>query len=604
MAKSVVTHNLNLHNARQFIESISEAANSVYYVFAARNKEYPDGDSIIPQPIDDNEDILYDVYDHMIFGKRVGSDDVSLMVARHNWTTGTVYDKYRDDQYMFDKKFFVVVDEGSYFHVYKCLDNNLGSSSTVPPTFSDTGADDEFYGTSDGYHWKYMYSIDSTTFDKFATTSLMPVIPNANVSGNAVSGSIDVINVIDGGSHYNTYLTGQFSGGTNGVPAYNGNTVLYTLGPEAMVDLNYYVGSRLFITAGTGVGQSRRIVGYHVDEMSVKIAEIDSPFTITPDTTSQYEITPNVLVTGDGSFPVKARALVNTAASNTIYKIEILDRGAGFTYAYATVQGYQSGLPGGGFATQAVLQPVLGPRGGHGADIAAELGSRYVCISTTYANNEHGLISVSNDYRQIGVLKDPLYANIQVEIDPPTTLFPIGDTVTMYKDGAATQTTGVVTANANPYLNLTNVAGIFEAGNTTVVSGSSNSIANIVSVSVSSWSNTFNVFDQRYKFTYTGSANAFVEDATCYQGALSLANATIHSVVNSSMITMTNMRGLIDPGAELIESDTLTSIQLDGGGRTLPDLVKGSGEVLYIQNRSPITRSNTQSELIKIVLKF
>ena len=124
MAKSVVTHNLSLHNARQFIESLSEAANSVYYVFAARNLEYPDGDSIIPQPIDDNEDIHYDIYDHMIFGKRVGADDVALMVPRHNWTTGTIYAKYRDDQYMFDKKFFTVVDEGSYFHVYKCLDNN------------------------------------------------------------------------------------------------------------------------------------------------------------------------------------------------------------------------------------------------------------------------------------------------------------------------------------------------------------------------------------------------------------------------------------------------------------------------------------------------
>jgi hypothetical protein len=35
-----------------------------------------------------------------------------------------------------------------------------------------------------------------------------------------------------------------------------------------------------------------------------------------------------------------------------------------------------------------------------------------------------------------------------------------------------------------------------------------------------------------------------------------------------------------------------------------PDLVQNSGEVIYFENESPISRSNSQSETIKIILQF
>jgi hypothetical protein len=37
---------------------------------------------------------------------------------------------------------------------------------------------------------------------------------------------------------------------------------------------------------------------------------------------------------------------------------------------------------------------------------------------------------------------------------------------------------------------------------------------------------------------------------------------------------------------------------------TKSDIVKGSGEVLYIENITPIPRSNNQSETFKFILEF
>jgi hypothetical protein len=67
-------------------------------------------------------------------------------------------------------------------------------------------------------------------------------------------------------------------------------------------------------------------------------------------------------------------------------------------------------------------------------------------------------------------------------------------------------------------------------------------------------------------------------------------------------LAVTNLRGVINPteritGATSGASANVTSVKN-------PDLVPYSGEVIYIENIDPVTRSNTQTEQIKIVLKF
>ena len=39
-------------------------------------------------------------------------------------------------------------------------------------------------------------------------------------------------------------------------------------------------------------------------------------------------------------------------------------------------------------------------------------------------------------------------------------------------------------------------------------------------------------------------------------------------------------------------------------GVTLPEVKKGSGEVIYKENISPVSRGNAQSETFKLILEF
>jgi hypothetical protein len=204
-----ITKNFNIHNAKQFVESLDEQANSIYYITAGRHVEWANSTS--PDiPSDSIFASYYDLYDNMSFGKKINNADMKHMITRHNWTSGTVYTPYKhDDTDLPSRNFFVLVTEDSGYSVFKCLDNNKGAPSTQKPSFDEVDETEEIYvTTADQYQWKYMYSISTTDFDKFATSTKIPVIPNANVTANAISGAVDVIKVNDGGSRYFSVANG------------------------------------------------------------------------------------------------------------------------------------------------------------------------------------------------------------------------------------------------------------------------------------------------------------------------------------------------------------------------------------------------------------
>jgi hypothetical protein len=64
---------------------------------------------------------------------------------------------------------FYVINSGN--KVYKCLNNNNYSQSTIEP--SSTSITPET--TSDGYEWKYMYTLSDSSIDKFYTSNWVPV---------------------------------------------------------------------------------------------------------------------------------------------------------------------------------------------------------------------------------------------------------------------------------------------------------------------------------------------------------------------------------------------------------------------------------------------
>jgi hypothetical protein len=93
-----------------------------------------------------------------------------------------------------------------YDQVFVCLDNNNGIASNSMPAISIGGAlpTDPYIITNDNYKWKYLYTMSSGQKKLFLTNSWMPVGTDAQVTGSAVDGRIDVIDITNGGIGYNS----------------------------------------------------------------------------------------------------------------------------------------------------------------------------------------------------------------------------------------------------------------------------------------------------------------------------------------------------------------------------------------------------------------
>jgi hypothetical protein len=144
--------------------------------------------------------------------KKITSNDIKPIVQRIDWTTGTTYDYYRDDIDMFavDSNGLLVLQfyiKNRYDQVFKCLWNANGAPSTVEPFFQPGSyGTNNMYLASDGYKWKYLYTIDTGSKVKFMDSAWMPVTNATTTEDDLASpagvGSIDAINVTNGGSGY------------------------------------------------------------------------------------------------------------------------------------------------------------------------------------------------------------------------------------------------------------------------------------------------------------------------------------------------------------------------------------------------------------------
>jgi hypothetical protein len=476
----LITNNLKLFNVDNFIESFTEPNYNLYYYFLANPRPFVSDNS--PPTLQDNpQTVEIDTYDNMICGKRITSSDVARMTQRKNWTSGVVYTPYSHDlTNLSTSEYYVMHPESGSYHIFKCIDNNNGANSITAPLLSQTSADDDFYFTSDGYQWKYMYSITSTEFDKFATSTYMPVFVNANVVGNAVSGAIQSIQVTNKGAGYASYCNGFFQEVRVG-----GNPLVYALDPStASSNANFYIDSALKISSGPGSGQQKVITGYTVSGSTRRVI-VDSPFSTAPTTSSRYDISPLVQILGDGS-GATARAIVN-ASSNTIQSVEIVDRGEGYTYATAAITGNTGFINVSTSSTttnSAVAKVIISPKGGHGSNAAAELGSRYVGLSTQFDSTlSGGKVVDENDFRVVGIIKDPLFANVVLEISSGTGVFADGETV--YQSQGSPIAGIVITNNGSGYSSNATVTITGTSSVSAVANASSNSSGRIAQINVS-----------------------------------------------------------------------------------------------------------------------
>ena len=216
---SLVTSKFRVHNAQQFAEAFSETSNTIMYLFIGKNTSFPN-DNSPPTPINSTANIEYTPWRDMYAAKRISTADVTHAIERYNWTSGTVYDQYDDqDTDLLDDDFYVMTED---YNVYKCLFNASATASTTKPTGVSTSP----FTTADGYIWKYMYTVTTAKALKFLTNDYIPVqtliaddsTDQWDVQTAAVDGGIHVIKVTAGGSGYATApavtITGDGTGAT------------------------------------------------------------------------------------------------------------------------------------------------------------------------------------------------------------------------------------------------------------------------------------------------------------------------------------------------------------------------------------------------------
>tara|TARA_Y100001963_G_scaffold160042_1_gene267321 strand:+ start:3581 stop:5074 length:1494 start_codon:yes stop_codon:yes gene_type:complete len=341
---AIITEKFRLHNAEQFFESFSEAANSTYYLFIGKSLPYTTGttggnDSSPPTPADSVSGEYYN-WDAMLAAKNIPSTDVTYALSRVNWANSTVYDMYDDTisssntttsgaSSLYAGNFYFVTSSNN---VYKVLDNNAGAaySGSEP---SNTGTTPFASG---GYILKYMYNITASEATKFLTTDYMPVSTDTTVSAAAVDGKIESLVVTAGSGYTNgTYYAAIYGDGTSQGTS-SGGIVRITVSGGAIASFG--------LTAGT-------------------------------DTTIQAG-----------------------GAAYTFGNVNLAD-----VYSDASLSS-SSSL---GSGTGGAIRPVISPKEGHGNDAVKELGGHFVMTNTTLAQAEGDDLTTANDFRQVGIMVDP-----------------------------------------------------------------------------------------------------------------------------------------------------------------------------------------------------
>ena len=496
---AIITNKFRINNAEQFSESFSETANNVYYLGIGRPQPFDtltrgdsrtDYEGTDTNPITPGDTVVREfyTYDDLIAAKRVLSTDTSFVIPRRNWTSGTVYDIYRHDYgefltgstttrktsnsgatTLFDSTFYVLTTARN---VYKCLDNNGGATSTDEPT----GVSTSVTTTSDGYRWKYMYTLSAAQQSNFLSTDFMAVTENGSASGDqsnvisaAVDGSIEVVKIKAAGS-----------GGTNGTH--------------------------------TGIA-----------------------------------------IRGDGTGGVASV----TVAGGAVTAVTVTTPGSGYTFA--TISNAQIVAAGATSLSGAELDVIIPPKGGHGANAKEELGGFFVMLNTSLEGTESansGDVSAVNDFRKIALLRDP------------------------------TKSSSAVTSNTARLTKAIRIAGSPTPG-TFSVDEEINQATTGATGKVVEW-------DSSNRILY------YIQTRHNDAGVDTNGNLTAFSGAN----VITGQGGSAPTGTpEVATSGTVNNVVF-ASGYSVPEIDHDTGDVLYVENRTPIQRATDQTENIKLVIEF
>lgn len=299
---------------------------SSYYFFLGKVNPWNDEDEPESDSFPRSSEYDRRIRDNILYLDRIRPANASIVTRRITWVSGTVFDFWDHTLNMENKTFYCVTSD---LGVYKCLYNGNGAPSTVEPDLRST----QPFKTSDGYLWKYMYSIAPIKAIKFLYDTRMPV-QKALTDTFYNDGAIEEVNIISGGSGYTTnqLTTIDISDTTTGSGAQGEITFVGPNGEITGVDIiadavdpgdldsdseliesdgsvidstgqDYFAGARVAITSANGIGAviepiiiEGRITGFNIIEPGAGYESTDELNVVV----GQAEIVPTVSQT-DGS---------------------------------------------------------------------------------------------------------------------------------------------------------------------------------------------------------------------------------------------------------------------------------------------------------------
>lgn len=185
------TSKIHTFLAKQFRESIDESSPSRLYYFIGRNSGWGAGNAVTP--INTNLREIND-WKEMLAAKKVRVSDIKLVVPRHNWEANVVFNAYHANSVLKANTKFYAYNANNK-SVYLCVSNGSGNLSVNVPTSLGTNLEEK----PDGYIWKYLYTIDTTSDYRFVNDSWMPVLEDEEVQSTTHDRGVEWIDIKDGG---------------------------------------------------------------------------------------------------------------------------------------------------------------------------------------------------------------------------------------------------------------------------------------------------------------------------------------------------------------------------------------------------------------------
>tara|TARA_B100000282_G_scaffold219163_1_gene162566 strand:- start:1399 stop:2790 length:1392 start_codon:yes stop_codon:yes gene_type:complete len=157
------------------------------------------------------------------------ASDLSYVIPRYNWSSGSIYQGYDDDFTGIPdtNPYAVLTEDNQVYMVLQQAKNNAGTATTS--TIKPTGTSTKPFKTSDGYVWKFLYTLSAARSSAFLSANFLPVekildsarvndltgtttlsvleIQQALVQDSAVPGQIIGIAVTGGGTGYTSAPT-------------------------------------------------------------------------------------------------------------------------------------------------------------------------------------------------------------------------------------------------------------------------------------------------------------------------------------------------------------------------------------------------------------